>query len=121
MGISGKHVVKTFGPFKDIKVRYVAYSSFQNTAVPCHRFVGIVYPGETLITEMWKEGDKVMFGKLQEWLHCGQPSEVSDHIRSYRDESKGTRDDRFKCCRRNSCPSRETSSHSQAIVEFDDK
>lgn len=24
MGISGKHVVKTFGPFKDIKVRYVA-------------------------------------------------------------------------------------------------
>ena len=23
MGISGKHVVKTFGPFEDIKVRYV--------------------------------------------------------------------------------------------------
>ncbi|KAI0303726.1 peroxisomal hydratase-dehydrogenase-epimerase [Multifurca ochricompacta] len=45
MGISGKHVVKTFGPFSDIKVR----------------FAGIVYPGETLITEMWKEGDKVIF------------------------------------------------------------
>jgi multifunctional beta-oxidation protein len=64
MGISGKHVVKTFGPFKDIKVRYVAYAFFQNTAVPCHRFAGIVYPGETLITEMWREGDKVIFGKL---------------------------------------------------------
>ncbi|KAH8994975.1 peroxisomal hydratase-dehydrogenase-epimerase [Lactarius akahatsu] len=45
MGISGKHVLKTFGPYKNIKVR----------------FAGIVYPGETLITEMWKEGDKVIF------------------------------------------------------------
>ncbi|EJU04669.1 peroxisomal hydratase-dehydrogenase-epimerase [Dacryopinax primogenitus] len=44
-GISGKHVLKTFGAFKDIKVR----------------FSGSVYPGETLITEMWKEGDKVIF------------------------------------------------------------
>jgi len=24
MGIAGKHVLKTFGPYKDIKVRYVA-------------------------------------------------------------------------------------------------
>ncbi|CCM04300.1 uncharacterized protein FIBRA_06471 [Fibroporia radiculosa] len=44
-GISGKHVVKAFGPFKDIKVR----------------FAGVVYPGETLVTEMWKEGEKVVF------------------------------------------------------------
>ncbi|WVQ69702.1 uncharacterized protein L199_007922 [Kwoniella botswanensis] len=45
MGISGKHVLKTFGPYKDIKVR----------------FAGTVIPGETLVTEMWKEGDKVIF------------------------------------------------------------
>ncbi|KAI0368737.1 multifunctional beta-oxidation protein [Pilatotrama ljubarskyi] len=45
MGISGKHVLKAFGEFKDIKVR----------------FAGVVYPGETLVTEMWKEGDKVIF------------------------------------------------------------
>ncbi|KAK0469839.1 hydroxysteroid dehydrogenase [Desarmillaria tabescens] len=45
MGISGKHVLKTFGPFKDIKVR----------------FAGVVYPGETLVTLMWKEGPKVVF------------------------------------------------------------
>lgn len=44
-GISGKHVVEKFGPIKDIKAR----------------FVGSVYPGETLETSMWKEGKKVIF------------------------------------------------------------
>ncbi|KAF9476695.1 multifunctional beta-oxidation protein [Pholiota conissans] len=45
MGIAGKHVLKTYGPYKDIKVR----------------FTGVVYPGETIVTEMWKEGQKVIF------------------------------------------------------------
>ncbi|EIW57317.1 multifunctional beta-oxidation protein [Trametes versicolor FP-101664 SS1] len=45
MGISGKHVLKAFGEYEDIKVR----------------FAGVVYPGETLVTEMWKEGAKVVF------------------------------------------------------------
>lgn len=45
LGFSGKHIVKTFGHFKDIKVR----------------FAGVVFPGETLVTEMWKEGEKVIF------------------------------------------------------------
>ncbi|TDL25503.1 putative multifunctional beta-oxidation protein [Rickenella mellea] len=45
MGFAGKHVLKTFGEFKDIKVR----------------FADVVYPGETLVTEMWKEGGKVVF------------------------------------------------------------
>ncbi|KOS13932.1 multifunctional beta-oxidation protein [Malassezia pachydermatis] len=44
-GISGKHVFQTYGPVKDIKVR----------------FTGHVFPGETLETSMWKEGDKVLF------------------------------------------------------------
>lgn len=46
MGIAGKHVLKTFGEYEDIKVR----------------FAGIVIPGQTIVTEMWKEGNKVIFG-----------------------------------------------------------
>jgi acyl dehydratase len=45
MGIASKHILKSFGKYKDVKVR----------------FVGVVYPGETIVTEMWKEGDKVIF------------------------------------------------------------
>jgi multifunctional beta-oxidation protein len=44
-GISGKHIYQKYGPFKNIKVR----------------FAGTVIPGETLVTEMWKEGNKVIF------------------------------------------------------------
>ncbi|KAH0555934.1 bifunctional hydroxyacyl-CoA dehydrogenase/enoyl-CoA hydratase fox2, partial [Trichoglossum hirsutum] len=44
-GISGKHILSTYGPFKNIKVR----------------FAGTVIPGQTLRTEMWKEGNRVVF------------------------------------------------------------
>lgn len=45
MGIAGKHVYTAFGRWKSIKVR----------------FAGVVLPGQTLVTEMWKEGNKVIF------------------------------------------------------------
>lgn len=45
MGIAGKHVYSTFGKWKSIKVR----------------FAGVVLPGQTLVTEMWKEGNIVIF------------------------------------------------------------
>jgi len=44
-GIAAKHILRTYGPYKDIKVR----------------LVGVVYPGETIVTNMWKEGSKVFF------------------------------------------------------------
>ncbi|KAJ9613938.1 hypothetical protein H2200_002074 [Cladophialophora chaetospira] len=44
-GISGKHVFQAYGPFKNIKVR----------------FSGTVLPGQTIVTEMWKEGGKIVY------------------------------------------------------------
>ena len=50
-GIVGKHVFEHYGLYKSLKVR----------------FAGIVLPGETIVTELWKEGAKVIFrGKVKE-------------------------------------------------------
>ncbi|KAI9800835.1 MAG: bifunctional hydroxyacyl-CoA dehydrogenase/enoyl-CoA hydratase fox2 [Sarcosagium campestre] len=45
LGISGKHVFVRYGAFRSLKVR----------------FAGVVLPGQTLRTEMWKEGGRVLF------------------------------------------------------------
>lgn len=48
-GISGKHIYQSFGPFKNIGVR----------------FAGVVLPGQTLRTEMWKEERTVSNHNMQ--------------------------------------------------------
>ncbi|KAL5340891.1 hypothetical protein BJX70DRAFT_396273 [Aspergillus crustosus] len=45
LGVSGKHVFQKYGPIKNLKVR----------------FAGVVLPGQTLRTELWKEGNTVIF------------------------------------------------------------
>lgn len=44
-GIATKHIVQQYGMIKNIKVR----------------FAGPVMPGQTIKTEMWKEGNKIIF------------------------------------------------------------
>jgi multifunctional beta-oxidation protein len=44
-GIAAKHIIMSFGQIKSIKVR----------------FAGTVIPGQTLLTEMWREGSTVLF------------------------------------------------------------
>ncbi|KAI5282220.1 hypothetical protein KEM52_003743, partial [Ascosphaera acerosa] len=45
LGVAGKHLFRHFGPFRSLKAR----------------FAGVVLPGQTLRTEMWREGGKVLF------------------------------------------------------------
>jgi multifunctional beta-oxidation protein len=45
LGFSGQHILRTYGPFKSLKAR----------------FVGHVFSGQTLQTEMWREKDIVIF------------------------------------------------------------
>ncbi|RJE25662.1 Multifunctional beta-oxidation protein [Aspergillus sclerotialis] len=45
LGVSARHVFGKFGQYKNLKVR----------------FAGVVLPGQTLKTEMWKEGNTVVF------------------------------------------------------------
>lgn len=44
MGIVAKNVLQAYGPYKRLKVR----------------FAGPVIPGQTIVTEMWKDGQKVV-------------------------------------------------------------
>lgn len=44
-GIAAKALYEAFGPYKNIKVR----------------FAGTVDPGQTLVTEMWRQGNKILF------------------------------------------------------------
>ncbi|KAI5362374.1 putative short-chain dehydrogenase/reductase SDR, maoC-like dehydratase domain-containing protein [Septoria linicola] len=66
-GITGKHVFQQYGPMKSFKVR----------------FAGVVLPGQTIVTEMWKEGNKIIYrAKVKE---TGKPC-ISHAAAELRDE-----------------------------------
>jgi multifunctional beta-oxidation protein len=44
MGVVAKHILQAYGPYKRLKVR----------------FAGPVIPGQTIVTEMWKDGQRVV-------------------------------------------------------------
>ncbi|RAL66292.1 hypothetical protein DID88_005962 [Monilinia fructigena] len=84
MGIAGKAVYQEFGPYKNIKAR----------------FAGTVIPGQTLVTEMWKEGEIEWFfrRRLKRQENCvlgwrsgviGGEGEVVDGMRLYGRERNG--------------------------------
>jgi hypothetical protein len=82
MGIAGKHVLKSFGDFENIKVR----------------FAGVVYPGETIVTEMWKEGEKVIFSASPFYiLACPIPERLFSS-RSCQDKRTRGSGSRRGCC-----------------------
>jgi multifunctional beta-oxidation protein len=56
LGICGKHVYQKFGAFKSLKVR----------------FAGVVLPGQTLRTSLWKEGNSVVFQAIV--VETGKPA-----------------------------------------------
>lgn len=44
-GVAGKAIYDKYGAYKNVKVR----------------FAGTVDPGQTIVTEMWREGKKIIF------------------------------------------------------------
>lgn len=72
-GVSAKHVLLTFGRYKNVKVR----------------FAGTVLPGQTLRTEMWKEGNKVVFRTVVK--ETGKPAILGGGAELMDGEGKGAK------------------------------
>uniref|UniRef100_A0A914CRE1 MaoC-like domain-containing protein n=1 Tax=Acrobeloides nanus TaxID=290746 RepID=A0A914CRE1_9BILA len=58
---SGALVLYTFTTYDNIRNTKLAKQQFSMFQKAQARFSNIVYPGQTIVTEMWEEGDRVLF------------------------------------------------------------